>query len=95
MDHNVWGIVCCSLCTLANTIHSGPRSCVSTDSDVVVSKMDPEIAVHRAAATAPQQAGLAITTIDWCHQVERAIIIFLYEASSVTFYEAYQQTQPE
>jgi hypothetical protein len=54
--------------------------------------VDPEIAVHRAAATAPQQAGPAITTIDWCRHVERAIITFLYGASSVTFHEAYQQT---
>ena len=84
MEHNVWGIVYRSLCTLANTIHSGPRIGVPTDSDCVI-KVDPVIAVHRAAATAPRQAGLAITTIDWCRQVERVIFTFLCGASSVTF----------
>ena len=45
---------------IANTIHAGPRIYVPMDSDVV-SMVDPELAVHRAAATAPQQAGPAIT----------------------------------
>ena len=45
---------------IANTIHAGPRIYVPMDSDRV-SMVDPEIAVHRAAATAPQQAGPAIT----------------------------------